>query len=99
MIMANWTDSRRKRNWIIKCSVCHRLLGFDLADVNNKDCGLEFVRETDWEDKDRSLYDIQWWHKERHDHLPEVSKQFTDDFYRDSRIIIKYENPNKKRKA
>ena len=90
-----WTDIRRKRHWIIKCSVCHRLIGFDMASVERKDCCLDFVRVTDWK-LPRTIYDMQWWHKDRHDHLPEISKQFTDNFYRDSRIVIKYENINKK---
>ena len=81
-----WTDVRRKRNWIIRCSICHRFLGYDTANIKNKDCVLEFASENGIYDNERHFSDVLDRHKERHDHLKEADEFYTEEFFRKSRI-------------
>ncbi len=83
-----WTDSRRKRSWMIRCSICRRLIGYDVNNVKEKDCILDFASETGVYDNERHLSDVLDRHKERHDHLTEVDNLYTEEFFRKSRIIV-----------
>jgi len=95
--MTGWNDYRRKRNWIIRCSVCHRLIGFDMANVKLKDCVLDFANDDGIYDNMRHMNDIQHRHYDRHSHLNEVDDLYPDEFFRKSRILVNYETNKRTR--
>ena len=95
--MTGWSDDRRKRHWIVKCSVCHRLIGFDMATVKYKDCVLDFASDDGIYVNQRHMSDIQNRHHERHSHLKEADDLYPEEFFRQSRIMVNYETNKKTR--